>query len=277
MSIIKWFVLFLTAIAALECDLGLSTQVTVKVNTAAHGPSPELTNSIGMKFKLIPAGTFKMGSDFAKPPEFLTHFESIHQVKLSRPLRIGMYEVTQDQYRRVMGENPSKNQGLQNPAERVSWNDAVEFCRKLSELPKEKTAGHVYRLPTEAEWEYACRAGAETEYCFGNDISQLGDYAWFFGNSGDQSQPVGQKKPNAWGLHDMHGNVSEWCQDWHGPYPSGLAVDPKGPDTGEQRVARGGGWSLRGVYSRSADRSRYHPSFASARSGLRVVLEESDK
>ncbi len=220
--------------------------------------SSECTNSIGMKFKLIPTGTFKMGSDFTKPFDFLPHFERIHQVALTQSFLLGLYEVTQEQYTRVMTGNPIDNQGLNNPVERVSGEDAVEFCHRLSDLPKEKAAGNVYHLPTEAEWEYACRAGAETEYCFGNDISKLTDYAWFIGNPQGQSQPIGQKKTNVWGLHDMHGNVSEWCLDWDGEYARVLVVDPTGASNGEYRVTRGGGLCLLGEYSRLTQRSRYH-------------------
>lgn len=281
-NIFKPVTVFLTVIAICGCDRGLTTP-PVETNNPAPGKthntapvdSSELNNSIGMEFKLIPSGTFTMGSDFAKPPGFLTHFESIHQVTHTQSFILGSYEVTQDQYMRVMGENPSQNPGLENPVEMVSWRDAVEFCHKLSELPKEKAAGNVYRLPTEAEWEYACRAGTETEYCFGNDISKLCDYAWSSSNSGGRSHPVGQKKPNAWGLYDMHGNVSEWCQDWHGQYASGLVVDPAGPNTGEYRVTRGGGWSLDGVHCRSAERLRYDASFACTWSGFRVLLEQT--
>jgi formylglycine-generating enzyme required for sulfatase activity len=151
-----------------------------------------------------------------------------------------MYEVTQQQYEKVMGTNPSTTKGPQNPVEKVSWNDAVEFCRKLSALPAEKSAGYVYRLPTEAEWEYACRAGTQTAYSFGDSESELGDYAWYDKNAGGTTHPVGSKKPNAWGLYDMHGNVFEWCQDWYGSYPSGSVTDPTGESSGSHRVVRGG-------------------------------------
>ena len=133
--------------------------------------------------------------------------------------------------------------------------DAVEFCRKLSAMPAEKTAGHVYRLPTEAEWEYACRSGTTTAYGFGDDASRLGDYGWFSGNSDSSTHPVGEKKPNAWGLYDMHGGVYEWCQDWYGDYPSGSATDPTGATSGSFRVLRGGGWSNGARYCRSAYRN----------------------
>jgi formylglycine-generating enzyme required for sulfatase activity len=151
----------------------------------------------------------------------------------------------------------------------VSWDDAVEFCRKLSELPGEKSTGYVYRLPTEAEWEYACRAGTTTEYSFGDSKSELGDYAWYDKNSGKTTHPVGGKKPNAWGLYDMHGNVFEWCHDWYGDYPSGSVTDPTGAASGSYRVARGGSWSLYSDHCRSANRSRSTPD--SRHLGFRVL------
>ena len=142
---------------------------------------PESTNSIGMEFKLIPAGTFIMGdADVRKLAP--------HEVTLTQPFNMGVHEVTQDQYEQVMGVNPSKSKGGNKPVEVVSWEDAVEFCRKLSELPAEKEAGNVYRLPTEAEWEYACRAGTTTKYSFGNDESEFGDYAWHHGSGRDSSR-----------------------------------------------------------------------------------------
>jgi len=154
----------------------------------------------------------------------------------------------------------------------VSWNDAVEFCRRLSKLPEEKAAGHVYRLPTEAEWEYACRAGTTTEYSFGDFESQLGEYAWFNGNSDETTHPVGQKKANPWGLYEMHGNVWEWCQDWHSAdyYGSSPPADPQGPTRGSSRVLRGGSWCCpRDV--RSANRGRVGPDSRGSNVGFRVV------
>jgi formylglycine-generating enzyme required for sulfatase activity len=219
----------------------------------AASPAPEVTGepaSIGMQFVAIPAGTFTMGDANGFDDE------TPHQVTLTQPFELGVYEVTQEQYEAVMGTNPSSFEGPQNPVEQVSWDDAVEFCRKLSELPAEKSAGYVYRLPTEAEWEYACRAGTTTKYSFGDSDSELGDYAWYCSNSAypksggfwsglfkeasSNHHPVGGKKPNAWGLYDMHGNVWEWCQDWRGDYPSGAVTDPTGAASGEYRVLRGG-------------------------------------
>jgi formylglycine-generating enzyme required for sulfatase activity len=162
------------------------------------------------------------------------------------------------------------------PVEQVSWEDAVEFCKKLSDLPEEKKAGRKYRLPTEAEWEYACRAGSKAAYSFGENSKTLGDYSWFGGNSGPQPHPVGEKKANAWGLYDMHGNVWEWCSDWYDEYPKGAVSDPSGPSEGSFRVFRGGGWSAGAAYCRSAGRSGGVPSFRfSGDGGFRVALSSS--
>ena len=221
---------------------------------------PDSANSIGMKFKLIPAGKFTMGEG-----------DEAHEVTLTKPFKMGVHEVTQAQYEQVMGVNPSTFKGADNPVENVSWDDAVEFCRKLSELPAEKAAGNVYRLPTEAQWEYACRAGTTTKFSFGDDDSGLGDYAWHSENSDKKPHPVGSKLPNAWGLYDMHGNVSEWCQDWYVDYPSGSVTDPSGATSGSLRVFRGGSWGSTAGSCRSAYRLRYLPSFRSSGLGFRVV------
>lgn len=202
----------------------------------------EITNSIGMKMVLIPAGEFLMGSpdsdryghDQEKPQ---------HVVRITRPFYWGLFPVTQEQYERVTGGNPSRFTGdPSRPVEQVSWEDASEFCRRLSALPEEEAAGHVYRLPTEAEWEYACRAGSTTRYYFGDSEESIGDYAWWSENSERTTHPVGQKKPNAWGLHDLYGNVWEWCADWYGEdyYSQSPPSDPNGPSSGDMRVLRGG-------------------------------------
>ncbi len=227
---------------------------------------PESADSIDMEFKLIPAGTFTMGEG-----------DDAHEVTLTKSFKMGVHEVTQDQYEKVMGVNPSGFRGADNPVKKVSWNDAVEFCRKLSELPSEKAAGNVYRLPTEAEWEYACRAGTTTKYSFGDDESELGNYAWSLENSGDKTHPVGGKKPNAWGLYDMHGNVWEWCQDWYGDYPSGSVTDPSGATSGSDRVLRGGGSSLAAEHCRSTSRLWSRPTDRFSGFGFRVVLVSPDE
>ncbi|MFM7738157.1 MAG: formylglycine-generating enzyme family protein, partial [Planctomycetota bacterium] len=198
---------------------------------------------------------------------------------LTQDYYLGAFEVTQAQYEKVMGRNPSNFQGdkvaerhpqtgrvvkevdtSNHPVESVSWNGAVEFCKKLSALPEEKAAGRVYRLPTEAQWEYACRAGSKTAYSFGESSKSLGDYAWFYGNSKGQTHPVGEKKANAWGLYDMPGNVWEWCSDWHGEYPNGAVSDPVGPREGSGRVGRGGSWGDGAALCRSANRGGGDPS-----------------
>jgi formylglycine-generating enzyme required for sulfatase activity len=217
-------------------------------------------NSIGMRFVPIPAGTFTMGED-----------HEAHQVTLTQPFELGVYEVTQEQYEAVMGTNPSHFKGPQNPVEVVSWAEAVEFCRKWSDLPAEKSAGYVYRLPTEAEWEYACRAGTQSIYSFGDSDSELGDYAWYTDNSGGTTHPVGGKTPNAWGLYDMHGNVWEWCQDRYGSYPSGAVTDPTGPSSGSRRVTRGGSWFYHSVHCRSVWRVWFPPDYRLNHLGFRVL------
>jgi len=232
---------------------------------------PELTNSLGMEFKLIPAATFTMGDRTGR--EQWTR----HNVTLTQPCQMGVHEVTQAQYEQVMGVNPSYFKGADNPVNNVSWEDAVEFCRKLSELPVEKGAGNVYRLPTEAEWEYACRAGTTTKYSFGNDESELGDTAWYAENSGNKPHPVGSKQPNAWGLYDMHGNVGEWCQDWLANYPETYNTynpNPTGPATGSLRVFRGGGWRSPAISCKSGSRFRDLPSSHDGSLGFRVCLSD---
>jgi len=219
-----------------------------------------IVNSIGMRFVPIQTGTFTMGND-----------KTAHKVTLTQSFHLGQHEVTQEQYERVMEKTPSKFKGAQNPVENVSWNDAVEFCRKLSELPGEKSAGYVYRLPTEAEWEYANRAGTTTEYSFGDSDSELGDYAWYYKNSGGTTHPVGGKLPNAWGLYDMNGNVWEWCQDWRGKYPSGPVTDPTGPSSGSDRVKRGGSWGYSARYCRSGSRLAITPGIRIEVLGFRVL------
>jgi formylglycine-generating enzyme required for sulfatase activity len=247
--------------------------------TYAQSPK-ELTNSIGMKLVLIPKGTITMGSPESEQGR--QKDEVHHEVTISKDYYLGVYEVTQAQYEKVMGANPSyfkdnavRGDSSNHPVELVPWEDAVEFCKKLSDLPEEKKAGRVYRLPTEAEWEYACRAGSKVAYSFGEDSKSLGDYAWFGGNSGVQTHPVGEKKANAWGLYDMHGNVWEWCSDWYGEYPKGAVSDPSGPNEGSRRVGRGGSWGNGAAGCRSADRSRDVPSVRGSSSGFRVALSSS--
>jgi formylglycine-generating enzyme required for sulfatase activity len=227
----------------------------------------DLGGRVTMKLVLIPAGKFMMG-----PPDSeqgRNKFEGPqHEVTLSKPFYVGVTEVTQAQYQAIMGMNPSQFKGATNPAEMVSWDDATEFCKKLSEKTRQ-----VVRLPTEAEWEYACRAGTATAFSFGDADSALGDYAWYRANSGNTTHPVGQKKPNAWGLFDMHGNVWEWCADWYGVYPKGAVTDPQGAASGSLRVLRGGSWSDGPSDNcRAAHRSRNYPDYRFSINGFRVVV-----
>jgi len=220
----------------------------------------ETTDSIGLTFVAISPGSFSMGSE-----------QATHVVKITEPFELATCPITQEQFQRVMGTNPSKFTGLRNPVEGVSWRDAVEFCRKLSALPQEKAAGHFYRLPTEAEWEFACRADTTTAYSFGDDDDQLQEYGWYAENSDSSTHPVGEKKPNPWGLYDMHGNVLEWCQDWYGDYPSSSVTDPTGAASGSDRVFRGGSWMNFSDGCSSANRRARTPDLKAPHLGFRVL------
>ena len=236
------------------------------------GPKPGATleTSIGMKLLLIPAGEFQMGSPESDTKAYSSE-KPQHPVRITQPFYLGVTEVTQEQYERVMGTNPSNFKGSELPVETVSWEDAVEFCRKLS-----AKVGRPYRLPTEAEWEYACRAGSRTKWSFGDAESSLGEYAWYSSNSGSTTHPVGEKKPNAWGLCDMHGNVWEWCSDWYGEYASAAVSDPSGATAGSNRVLRGGGWNYGPGYCRSAYRRSVAPGSRYDSLGFRVASSSVD-
>jgi formylglycine-generating enzyme required for sulfatase activity len=224
---------------------GPSQEATPATEKGSPAAAKVITNSIGMKLTLIPAGEFMMGSPDSDS-DAAGDEKPQHRVRITKAFYLGATEVTQEQYEKVMGQNPSSftESGPDAPVENVSWDDAQGFCRKLSELAEEKEAGRRYRLPTEAEWEYACRAGSAEKYCDGDDESTLGDYAWYGENSDGKTHQVGQKNLNAWGLYDMHGNVWEWCADWYDGefYAQSPPNDPSGPPTGSLRVDRGGGW-----------------------------------
>ena len=228
--------------------------------------SPKVVfNRLGMAFIRIPAGEFMMGAEKSA----LTCHLPCHRVKISQPFYLGMHLVTQAQWEAVMGSNPSHFKGqLERPVERVSWDDIQEFLHQLNE----REALGAYRLPTEAQWEYACQAGSTSGYGLNEDADQLQDYAWY-GGSTASPQPVGQKLPNAWGLHDMLGNVWEWCHDGRRQYTVDEMVDPIGPaEAGADRVIRGGSWNspAHAVYERFefAPDSRYgHIGFRCLRSG----------
>ena len=237
-------------------------------------PPKNFTNSIGMKFVWIPPGSFMMGSP--KEEKERQDNETQHKVTLTKGFYMGVYTVTQEQYETVMGKNPSFFKGEKNlPVESVSWDDCQEFVKKLREKDKDKKA---YRLPTESE--YSCRAGTKTPFHVGETISTEqanynGNFTYGDGKkakSRDKMTPVGSFPANAWGLHDMHGNVWQWCEDWYGDYPQKDVVDPQGAGKGQFRVLRGGCWYRHPVYCRSADRSRDEPDYRSRSCGCRLCF-----
>jgi len=229
----------------------------------------EFTNSLGMQFILIPAGTFMMGSGSAEEGD--ADERPQHRVTLSQSFYLQTTPVTQGQWKSLMGENPAffHECGEDCPVENVSWNDVQEFIRKLNQVEKTEQ----YCLPTEAQWEYACRAGSTQGYSFGQEKVELGQYAWYEVNSQKSTHPVGRLKPNAWGLFDMHGNVYEWVQDCYGEYPPGPVTDPKGPSAGRYRVLRGGSWDGEAGDLRSAYRHRLTPGYRYGHESFRVVRD----
>ena len=283
-----------------------------QVWSAHRGLPVEWTNSVGMKMILIPPGEFVMGNSREEiawarttwpgqvaigvhDPAGRTWLEDAfppHRVRITQPFYLGIHEVTQDAYERVMGVNPSGCKEPRHPVETVHWNDAVEFCHRLAALPAEKAAGRVYRLPTEAEWEFACRAGTTTPYHFGDDPSQLEEYAWYGGGrlragAGAgmgvvppvTTHPVGQKRPNAWGLFDMLGNVQEWCHDVYSIdyYRKAPVEDPTGPVVGSSRVHRGGAWLFGASSCRSASRSSFPADRGVPILGFRAAAVQSSQ
>jgi formylglycine-generating enzyme required for sulfatase activity len=208
-----------------------------------------------------------MGS---RPDEGEDDEHPFHKVTLTKAFYLGVYEVTQSQYEAVMHENPSRVKAPNHPVEYVSWHDAQEFCLRLS--VKDRSAN--YRLPTEAEWEYACRAGTQTRYFWGDAFDP--QYVCFEGNSKRSHRPVGQGKPNPWGFHDMTGNVWEWCQDWYDEdyYTMGKSRNPDGPRSGRAKVLRGGSWINGPDLFRSANRRATQPGYRHTVIGFRVVAQK---
>ena len=233
------------------------------------GLAKPLVNSIGMRFARIPAEKFMRGSPKTDTQGSAEECPRI-EIEISKAFGMGIYEVTQGEYRRVMDASPSHFKGDFLPIEMVSYKDAEEFCRKLSALPEEKQAGQVYRLPTEAEWEYACRANFPSPYYFGNWLSPREAN---FNSEIGKTTDVGSYPPNAFGLYDMHGNVWEWCSDWYdsGYYGKGDIKDPQGPQSGTARVLRGGSWYGSPGDCRSACRYRNGPGFRVDDCGFRVL------
>ena len=230
----------------------------------------EIKTESGIEMVLVPGGSFAMGDQRGDIDEIP------HDVYI-RSFYIDKYPVTQGEYERVMGENPSRWKGKKNPVEQVRWSDAVRYCNARSDLERLQPCydlktwkcnfnANGYRLPTEAEWEYACRAGTETRYSFGNNTSQLRHYAWFKENSGRKPRPVGQKRPNPWGLYDMYGDVWEWCNDFYEVdyYEKSPKENPNGPKTGESKVVRGGCWDSTADKCRSSFRYNENPGYTDA-------------
>jgi formylglycine-generating enzyme required for sulfatase activity len=272
--------LFAIAPYVMICFLAYGSFYWKTVENTTKGPKPailvatEFTNELGMKFVLIPAGTFIMGSPLNEPQRGSD--EGQHKVTLTRPFYMQTTEVTQRQWREVMGENPAhfSTCGENCPVENVSWHDTQRFIARLNAIPGTST----YRLPTEAEWEYAARSGSQTALSNGSITatgcahdSTLDRIGWYCGNSGQKLHPVAKKEPNAWGLYDMHGNVWEWCRDWHSSdYPSSTVSDPGGPSIGTYRVSRGGSWYCGTKSCRSANRYRVKPGYRNFLIGFRL-------
>jgi formylglycine-generating enzyme required for sulfatase activity len=275
----------------LKRGLGVSTHDLAMVHYVRFDPrqlvdpSGTIINSIGMKLVPISAGEFMMGGREGEEG-YSAEEERLHRIRITRPFLIGMFQVTQCEYATVTGKNPSRFHGKTRPVERVSWQEATEFCRKLSERPAEKSAGRSYRLPSEAEWEYACRAGTSTSFGFGDTISELQvNFCKNWTTAQQPTYPVGMFPPNNWGLFDMHGNVWEWCSDWYGLayYSESPSDNPKGPKTGTHHVLRGGSASVQAHECRSAvrgeaqsdrpDPQSSHRFEALGDFGIRVVCE----
>ena len=245
----------------------------------AAPPKPktlDLGHGVNLELVLVPAGRFSMGSPETEEERFDN--EPQHAVTITKPFYMGKFPVTQQQYEQIMGKNTSRFKGKDNPAETVSWDDAQEFCKRLS-----RTAKQTVRLPTEAEWEYACRAGTRTRYYCGDSEEDLKRAAWFQGNSkvipvdwpnfGCTTHPVGQKEANAFGLYDMLGNVWQWCRDGYDDYQTGAATDPQGPARSKWRVLRGGSAFDFPGDCRSACRGRCGLGYSQYFLGFRVVVE----
>jgi len=276
---LRWFICVAAILLILPPVVGLSAQQAepASLEGTRAGETREITLPKEVKLKLVwcPPGKFKMGEE--------TNETNAVDVTLSKGFWLGQTEVTQGQWQGVMQTTPWKGEyyvqeGANYAASWVSWADATDYCRKLTE--SERAVGRLpadweYALPSEAQWEYACRAGSTTNYSFGYDPSQLGDYAWFAMNALDVDQKyaheVGQKRASDWSLHDMHGNVFEWCRDWHGDKLPG-GTDPSGATTGSLRVYRGGSWYHTPGSCRSAERGGNTPDYRRNDLGFRVAL-----
>jgi len=228
----------------------------------------DLGQGVVLEMVRIEPGEFDMGSPVME--EMRGDDEHMHRVRITKPFYIAKYETSQALWMRVMGEIRGEFKNMRNPAEGLSWQDCQQFIERLNKM----VPGGGFRLPTEAEWEYACRAGTTTRYSFGDDEGQLGRYGWYSANSGHKTHEVGTKESNPWGLYDMHGNVWEWCQDWYDKYQfpaRGVLEGPVGPASGKYRVLRGGCWYVGGHYCRSARRYWCPPDNRNDNDGIRLA------
>ena len=247
-----------------------AVQERAKDNNAAPLGENFTVPDLNLTMLWVKPGTFMMGSPTNEAGR--QGDETQHQVTLTNGFYLGKYEVTQAQWERVMGSDPSKFKGADRPVEQVSWNDVTSFCRKLTEMERRAgrlPSGMAYQLPTEAQWEYVCRAGTRSAYSFGENLTSR--QANISGGPGETTS-VGNYPANAWGFHDMHGNVYEWCADWYGDYPSGAVRDPVGPADGSARVERGGSWNYAANLARCAIRFSYGPANGSNALGFRLSL-----
>ena len=255
--------------------------IAVLLPVGSEGMEKQFTNSFGMEFVLVSPGTFFMGSPPEEPSREST--EVLHRVTITKPIYMMVHEVTNRHWRAVMGKSFFGRRGkkLDHPVVKVSWHDCTRFIERLNENGK-----NFHRLPTEAEWEYSCRAGSEEAYAWGQEIdctramygnshkiNECKEYAKKMGVKKEGPVPVKSYPPNRWGLYDMHGNVWEWCEDWYAPYPVEAEVDPQGPDSGEYRIRRGGSWFSPGKNCRSANRANAHPGSKFQNSGFRLIME----
>ena len=274
---------FKTLIIAISCLLVLcACQMAQRKSGRPSAPAKEkiveLPNlsedAVPLVLVRIPAGTFIMGSP-SDEPGHEDNESPQHEVVISEDFYMGKFEVTQAQWVSIMGRNPSHEEmiGDDLPVNKVSLADCQDFLKRLNGILNDWR----YRLPTEAEWEYACRAGTKTATSFGDNPTpeQIGKYAWYRENSDYTIHPVGSKEPNPWGLHDMYGNVWEWCWDWYGPYSPIKRTDPRGPSEGEEIVIRGASWMAKPQFIRSADRGKMVDSRGYHTGGFRIVWSET--
>ena len=247
----------------------------VNLSTSAVEGKPFTIPDLSMEMLWVKPGTFEMGSPLSE--NYRDDGEKPHTVTLTQGFYLGKHEVTQSQWEKVMGSNPSYFKGADRPVEKMSWPDVTSFCNKLTASERAAgrlPAGMTYQLPTEAQWEHACRAGTKTVYAFGDSLTS--GQANIAGGPRETTD-VGQYAANPWGFHDMHGNVWEWCADWYGAYPTGAARDPVGPAGGSSRVLRGGSWSHAASLARSAYRDGFCPAGSGIFLGFRLSLRPASQ